>query len=186
MVGHSYTVYAPLIYGCTTVMYEGKPVGTPDAGAFWRVIEQHRVRVFFTAPTAFRAIKREDPDGRLDPRARPRAFPRTFPGGGTGPSAHHRLGRKKLRIAVIDHWWQTETGWPIGANCLGIERRPVEHGSCTRAVPGWDIRVLDAEARGRRAKSAPARSARWRSSCRCRPAPWRPCGKPTRLSSVRI
>jgi propionyl-CoA synthetase len=148
VVGHSYIVYAPLIYGCTTVMYEGKPVGTPDAGAFWRVIEQHRVRVFFTAPTAFRAIKREDPDGRLIRERHLAHFRALFLAGERADPPTIAWAEEKLRVAVIDHWWQTETGWPIGANCLGIERLPVKHGSCTRAVPGWDIRVLDAEAEG--------------------------------------
>jgi len=148
VVGHSYIVYAPLIYGCTTVMYEGKPVGTPDAGAFWRVIEQHRVRVFFTAPTAFRAIKREDPDGRLIRECDLAHFRALFLAGERADPPTIAWAEEKLRVAVIDHWWQTETGWPIGANCLGIERLPVKHGSCTRAVPGWDIRVLDAEAEG--------------------------------------
>jgi propionyl-CoA synthetase len=146
VVGHSYIVYAPLIYGCTTVMYEGKPVGTPDAGAFWRVIEQHRVRVFFTAPTAFRAIKREDPDGQLIRARNLGHFRALFLAGERADPSTIAWAEEQLRIAVIDHWWQTETGWPIGANCLGIERLPVKHGSCTRAVPGWDIRVLDAEA----------------------------------------
>ena len=148
VVGHSYIVYAPLIYGCTTVMYEGKPVGTPDAGAFWRVIEQHRVRVFFTAPTAFRAIKREDPDGRLIRARNLGHFRALFLAGERADPPTIAWAEEKLHVAVIDHWWQTETGWPIGANCLGIERLPVKHGSCTRAVPGWDIRVLDAEAEG--------------------------------------
>jgi propionyl-CoA synthetase len=146
VVGHSYIVYAPLIYGCTTVMYEGKPVGTPDAGAFWRVIEQHRVRVFFTAPTAFRAIKREDPDGQLIRARNLGHFRALFLAWERADPPTIAWAEEQLRIAVIDHWWQTETGWPIGANCLGIERLPVKHGSCTRAVPGWDIRVLDAEA----------------------------------------
>ncbi len=147
-VGHSYTVYAPLIYGCTSVMYEGKPVGTPDAGAFWRVIEQHDVRVFFTAPTGFRAVKREDPDGVLI-RARDLSrFRALFLAGERADPPTVAWAEQHLRVPVIDHWWQTETGWPIGANCLGIERLPVKHGSCTRAVPGWDIRVLDAEAEG--------------------------------------
>jgi propionyl-CoA synthetase len=148
VVGHSYIVYAPLIYGCTTVMYEGKPVGTPDAGAFWRVIEQHRVHVFFTAPTAFRAIKREDPDGQLIRARNLGHFRALFLAGERADPPTIAWAEEQLRIAVIDHWWQTETGWPIGANCLGIERLPVKHGSCTRAVPGWDIRVLDAEAEG--------------------------------------
>ena len=147
-VGHSYTVYAPLIYGCTSVMYEGKPVGTPDPGAFWRVIEQHDVRVFFTAPTGFRAVKREDPDGILI-RARNLAhFRALFLAGERADPPTIAWAEEHLRVPVIDHWWQTETGWPIGANCLGIERLPVKHGSCSRAVPGWDIRVLDAEAEG--------------------------------------
>jgi len=148
VVGHSYIVYAPLLLGCTTVMYEGKPVGTPDAGAFWRVIEQHRVRVFFTAPTAFRAIKREDPDGHLIRGRDLREFRALFLAGERADPPTVAWAEEQLRIPVIDHWWQTETGWPIGANCLGIERLPVKHGSCTRAVPGWDVRVLDAEAQG--------------------------------------
>jgi propionyl-CoA synthetase len=148
VVGHSYIVYAPLLLGCTTVMYEGKPVGTPDAGAFWRVIEQHRVRVFFTAPTAFRAIKREDPDGRLIRGRDLKEFRALFLAGERADPPTVAWAEEQLGIPVIDHWWQTETGWPIGANCLGIERLPVKHGSCTRAVPGWDIRVLDAEAEG--------------------------------------
>jgi propionyl-CoA synthetase len=147
-VGHSYTVYAPLLLGCTTVMYEGKPVGTPDAGAFWRVIEEHDVRVFFTAPTAFRAVKREDPDGLLI-RARDLSrFRALFLAGERADPPTVAWAERHLRVPVIDHWWQTETGWPIGANCLGIEELPVKHGSCSRAVPGWDIRVLDAEAEG--------------------------------------
>src|SRR5438270_10174605 len=148
VVGHSYIVYAPLLLGCTTVMYEGKPVGTPDAGAFWRVIEQHRVRVFFTAPTAFRAIKREDPEGRLI-RGRDLAqFRALFLAGERADPPPVAWAEAQLGVPVIDHWWQTETGWPIGANCLGIERLPVKHGSCTRAVPGWHIRVLEAEGIG--------------------------------------
>jgi len=148
VVGHSYIVYAPLLLGCTTVMYEGKPVGTPDAGAFWRVIEQHRVRVFFTAPTAFRAIKREDPDGELIQGRDLGEFRALFLAGERADPPTVAWAEEQLGIPVIDHWWQTETGWPIGANCLGIERLPVKHGSCTRPVPGWDVRVLDAEAAG--------------------------------------
>jgi propionyl-CoA synthetase len=145
VVGHSYIVYAPLIHGCTSVLYEGKPVGTPDAGAFWRVIEQHKVRVFFTAPTAFRAIKREDPDGKLI-RARDLAnFRALFLAGERADPPTVAWAEEMLKVPVIDHWWQTETGWPIGANCFGIEKLPVKPGSCTRAVPGWDIRVLDPE-----------------------------------------
>jgi len=146
VVGHSYIVYAPLLLGCTTVMYEGKPVGTPDAGAFWRVIEEHRACVFFTAPTAFRAIKREDPDGALIRSRDLVHFRALFLAGERADPATIAWAEEQLRVPVIDHWWQTETGWPIGANCLGIERLPVKYGSCTRAVPGWDVRVLDAEA----------------------------------------
>jgi propionyl-CoA synthetase len=155
VVGHSYIVYAPLLLGCTTVMYEGKPVGTPDAGAFWRVIEQHRVRVFFTAPTAFRAIKREDPDGRLMQQRDLGHFRALFLAGERADPPTVAWAEDKLRTAVIDHWWQTETGWPIAANCLGIERLPVKHGSATRAVPGWDVRVLDAETEGTARELAP-------------------------------
>jgi propionyl-CoA synthetase len=147
-VGHSYTVYAPLLLGCTTVMYEGKPVGTPDAGAFWRVIEQHAVLVFFTAPTAFRAVKREDPEGRLIRTRDLSHFRALFLAGERADPPTVAWAEEHLRVPVIDHWWQTETGWPIGANCLGIEQLPVKHGSCTRAVPGWDVRVLDAETAG--------------------------------------
>jgi propionyl-CoA synthetase len=145
VVGHSYIVYGPLIHGCTSVLYEGKPVGTPDAGAFWRVIDEHGVRVFFTAPTAFRAIKREDPDGKLI-RARDLSrFRALFLAGERADPPTVAWAEEQLKVPVIDHWWQTETGWPIGANCLGIERLPVKHGSCTRPVPGWDVRVLEAE-----------------------------------------
>jgi propionyl-CoA synthetase len=149
VVGHSYIVYAPLIHGCTSVMYEGKPVGTPDAGAFWRVIEEHEVRVFFTAPTAFRAIKREDPDGKLIRACDLSQFRALFLAGERADPPTIAWAEEHLKVPVIDHWWQTETGWPIGANCLGIERLPIKPGSCTRAVPGWDVRVLDAEAPGR-------------------------------------
>jgi propionyl-CoA synthetase len=151
-VGHSYTVYAPLLLGCTTVMYEGKPVGTPDAGAFWRVIEEHGVRVFFTAPTAFRAVKRDDPDGRLIRAHNLSHFRALFLAGERADPPTVAWAEEHLRVPVVDHWWQTETGWPIGANCLGIERLPIKHGSCTRAVPGWDVRVLDAEAVGAEAQ----------------------------------
>jgi propionyl-CoA synthetase len=129
-------------------MYEGKPVGTPDAGAFWRVIDQHQVRVFFTAPTAFRAIKREDPDGQLIRKRDLAKFRALFLAGERADPPTVAWAEEMLRVPVIDHWWQTETGWPIGANCLGIERLPVKHGSCTRAVPGWDVRVLEADAIG--------------------------------------
>jgi propionyl-CoA synthetase len=148
VVGHSYIVYAPLLLGCTTLMYEGKPVGTPDAGAFWRVIAEYGVRTFFTAPTAFRAIKREDPDGELIRRYDLGKFRALFLAGERADPPTVAWAEEHLGVAVIDHWWQTETGWPIVANCLGIEQLPVKHGSATRAVPGWDVRVLDAEREG--------------------------------------
>ncbi len=140
VVGHSYIVYGPLIYGCTSVMYEGKPVGTPDAGAFWRVIDQHDVRVFFTAPTAFRAIKREDPDGVLLRTHDLSRFRALFLAGERADPPTVAWAEEQLKVPVIDHWWQTETGWPIGANCLGHRnscrsstaraRRPRRAGMC--------------------------------------------------------
>jgi propionyl-CoA synthetase len=142
VVGHSYIVYAPLLYGCTTVLFEGKPVGTPDAGAFWRVIEQHKVATLFTAPTAFRAIKRDDPDGKLIGNYDISSLRALFLAGERSDPATLEWAEEKLRVPVIDHWWQTETGWAIAANCLGIELLPIKHGSPTRAVPGWDVRVL--------------------------------------------
>jgi propionyl-CoA synthetase len=147
-VGHSYTVYAPLFYGCTSVMYEGKPVGTPDAGALWRVIAEHDVRILFTAPTAFRAVRQQDPDGLLIGKYDLSRFRSLFLAGERADPPTVQWAEQHLKVPVVDHWWQTETGWPIGANCLGIEQLPVKHGSCTRAVPGWDVRVLEAEAVG--------------------------------------
>jgi len=143
VVGHSYIVYAPLFNGNTTVLYEGKPVGTPDAGAFWRVIAQHKVAVMFTAPTAFRAIKKEDPEGKLIGDYDLSRFRTLFLAGErTDPDTLH-WAEDKLGVPVIDHWWQTETGWSICANCLGIEQLPVKQGSPSKAVPGMDVRVLD-------------------------------------------
>lgn len=143
VVGHSYIVYAPLFNGNTTVLYEGKPVGTPDPGAFWRVISQHQVKVLFTAPTAFRAIKKEDPDGEHLKRYDMSCLKALFLAGErTDPDTLH-WAENKLSVPVIDHWWQTETGWAICANCLGIELVPIKEGSPTRAVPGWDLQVLD-------------------------------------------
>jgi propionyl-CoA synthetase len=142
-VGHSYIVYGPLFNGNTTVLYEGKPVGTPDPGAFWRVISQHRVSVFFTAPTAIRAIKRDDPTGEHVRRYDLSSF-RTFflAGERCDPDTLH-WAEQQLGIPVIDHWWQTETGWPIGANCVGLGMLPVKPGSCAKPVAGYDVRVLD-------------------------------------------
>jgi propionyl-CoA synthetase len=143
VVGHSYIVYGPLLAGCTTVLYEGKPVGTPDPGAFWRVIADHGVKTLFTAPTAFRAIKKEDPNGRHLQRYDLSRFRYLFLAGERlDPDTYH-WASDLLGRPVIDHWWQTETGWAIAANCAGIERLPVKPGSPTRPVPGWDVQVLD-------------------------------------------
>jgi propionyl-CoA synthetase len=145
VVGHSYIVYGPLMAGCTTIVYEGKPVGTPDAGAFWRVIQQHKVKALFTAPTAFRAIKRDDPRGELLRGYDLRGFRTLFMAGERlDPDTYH-WATDLLGVPVIDHWWQTETGWAICANCVGIEQLPLKPGSPTKPVPGFDVRVLDAE-----------------------------------------
>jgi propionyl-CoA synthetase len=146
VVGHSYIVYAPLFNGNTTILYEGKPVGTPDAGAFWRVISQHKVAVMFTAPTAFRAIKKEDPEGKLIGDYDLSRFRTLFLAGErTDPDTLH-WAEEKLGVPVIDHWWQTETGWSICANCIGVEKLPIKQGSPTKAVPGMDVHVLDENA----------------------------------------
>jgi propionyl-CoA synthetase len=145
VVGHSYIVYAPLFHGCTTILYEGKPVGTPDAGAFWRVISEHGVSTMFTAPTAFRAIRQQDPEGGHIGRYDLSRFRALFLAGERCDPETLGWAEAKLGVPVIDHWWQTETGWPIAANCLGIEQLPVVPGSPTRAVPGWDVRVLDSD-----------------------------------------
>jgi len=145
VVGHSYIVYAPLFLGCTTILYEGKPIGTPDAGAFWRVISEHKVKVLFTAPTAFRAIKREDPNGELLKKYDLSEFKYLFLAGERlDPDTYH-WAANLLRIPVIDHWWQTETGWAIAANCLGIEQFPIKPGSPTKAVPGYNVKILDGD-----------------------------------------
>lgn len=142
VVGHSYIVYAPLLNGNMSILYEGKPVGTPDAGAFWRVIADHRVKTLFTAPTAFRAIKRDDPDGRLIADYDLSSLKALFLAGERSDPDTLSWAERHLNVPVIDHWWQTETGWSIAANCLGIEPLPVKHGSPTRPAPGWDLRVL--------------------------------------------
>ncbi|HSW28581.1 MAG TPA: propionyl-CoA synthetase [Longimicrobiales bacterium] len=143
VVGHSYIVYAPLLYGCTTLLYEGKPVGTPDAGAFWRVISEYRVKVMFTAPTAFRAIKREDPEGKLLGQYDLTGFKALFLAGERCDPDTLVWAQTRLGVPVIDHWWQTETGWAIAANCMGLGALPVKAGSPTCAVPGYDVRVVD-------------------------------------------
>ena len=142
-VGHSYIVYAPLFKGCTSVLYEGKPVGTPDPGAFWRVISQHGVNALFTAPTAFRAIKRDDPTGDHIRRYDLSAFRMLFLAGERCDPDTLEWAREQLNVPVIDHWWQTETSWAVGANCVGLELLPVKPGSCAKEVPGYDVRVLN-------------------------------------------
>ena len=144
-VGHSYIVYGPLAQGNTTILYEGKPVGTPDPGAFWRVISQHQVSVFFTAPTAFRAIKREDYAGEYLKRYDLTKFRTLFLAGERCDPDTLGWALKQLGVPVIDHWWQTETGWPIGANCVGLELLPIKPGSCGKAVPGYEVDVLNDE-----------------------------------------
>jgi propionyl-CoA synthetase len=142
VVGHSYIVYAPLITGCTTILYEGKSVGTPDPGAFWRVISQHGVKTLFTAPTAFRAIKKEDPNGTYIGKYDLSGFRYLFLAGErTDPDTYH-WAHNLLKKPVIDHWWQTETGWPITANSLGIEPFSIKPGSSTKPVPGFDVQIL--------------------------------------------
>ncbi|MFC4252820.1 propionyl-CoA synthetase [Sinimarinibacterium flocculans] len=147
VVGHSYIVYAPLLLGCTTIMYEGKPVGTPDAGAFWRVIAQHRVSTFFTAPTAFRAIKKEDPRGELLKQYDVSGLRTLYLAGERSDPDTIAWAQDMLKVPVVDHWWQTELGWPAIANCQGIEPMPVKPGSSTVPVPGFDLQSLDAEGR---------------------------------------
>ena len=147
VVGHSYILYGPLFNGNTTILYEGKPVGTPDPGAFWRVISQHGVRVQFTAPTAIRAIKRDDPGGECVRRYDLSRFRTLFLAGERCDPDTLHWAEKRLGVPVVDHWWQTETGWPIGANCVGLGMIPVKPGSCARAVPGYDVRVLGGDGR---------------------------------------
>lgn len=143
VVGHSYIVYGPLLHGCTTILYEGKPVGTPDPGAFWRVISDHGVKVLFTAPTAFRAIKRDDPDAKYLTGVDMSSFEALFLAGERCDPDTLSWAAEKLQVPVIDHWWQTETGWPIAINPLGIELLAIKPGSAGVAVPGYNVQVLD-------------------------------------------
>ena len=143
VVGHSYICYAPLIHGNTTIVFEGKPVGTPDAGTFWRVIQEHGVKVLFTAPTAFRAIKREDPNGDLIQDYDLSGLKILFLAGERADPDTIEWARKHLGVPVIDHWWQTETGYSIAANPMGIEPLPVKNGSPSVAMPGYDVQILD-------------------------------------------
>jgi len=145
VVGHSYIVYAPLFHGATTILFEGKPVGTPDAGAYWRVIAQHKARALFTAPTAFRAIKREDPEGKLIGTHDLSNFRTLFLAGERADPDTVQWAERMLKRPVIDHWWQTETGWSIAANPVGIGQMPVKYGSPTKAMPGYDVRIVDSD-----------------------------------------
>jgi propionyl-CoA synthetase len=143
VVGHSYICYAPLLHGATTIVFEGKPVGTPDAGTFWRVIQQHKVSALFTAPTALRAIKREDPDGKLIPSYDLSSLRTLFLAGERSDPDTLHWAEDHLKVPVVDHWWQTETGWCIAGNPLGIEKFKIKYGSATKPLPGWDVRALD-------------------------------------------
>ena len=142
VVGHSYIVYAPLFAGCATILFEGKPVGTPDAGVYWRTIERHGVSALFTAPTAIRAIKREDPQGEWVKQSDLSKFRTLFLAGERADPDTIEWAEGILNVPVIDHWWQTETGWPVAANCMGIEPQPVKRGSPTKPVPGYAVRVV--------------------------------------------
>jgi propionyl-CoA synthetase len=146
-VGHSYIAYGPMLHGAAATLYEGKPVGTPDAGAFWRVISQHRIPVLFTAPTAFRAIKREDPEGALIKQYDLSHFRALFLAGERCDPDTLKWAEDHLNVPVIDHWWQTETGWAIAGIPLGIERMPVKYGSTSKPMPGWNVQVLGADGR---------------------------------------
>src|SRR5579872_288742 len=143
VVGHSYIVYGPLIHGATTIMYEGKPVGTPDAGAFWRVISEHKAVAFFTAPTAFRAIRKEDPDGKFIRQYDLTKFRTLFLAGERADPPTVEWAEQQLKVPVIDHWWQTETGWCIAGNPVGLGLLPVKHGSPTVPMPGYQLAVVD-------------------------------------------
>jgi propionyl-CoA synthetase len=143
VVGHSYIVYAPLLHGCTSVVFEGKPVGTPDAGTFWRVISEHNVAVLFTAPTAFRAIKKEDPKGEFIGRYDLKGFRTLFLAGERADPDTIQWAEQMLKVPVIDHWWQTETAWAIAGNPVGLGALPVKYGSPTVAMPGYEVQILD-------------------------------------------
>jgi propionyl-CoA synthetase len=145
VVGHSYIIYGPLMHGNTSILFEGKPVGTPDAGTFWRVISEHNVSVLFTAPTAFRAIKKEDPEGKLISQYDMSNFRMLYLAGERADPDTIHWAERILKTPVIDHWWQTETGWTIAGNPVGIELMPIKYGSPTVAMPGYDIRVLSDE-----------------------------------------
>ena len=143
VVGHSYICYGPLIHGNTTIVFEGKPVGTPDAGTFWRVMAEHKVKAFFTAPTALRAVKREDPDGKLIKDYDISGLQAVYLAGERADPDTIEWAQKHLNVPVIDHWWQTETGWAIAANPLGVEELPIKPGSPAVPMPGYQVEILD-------------------------------------------
>ncbi len=143
VVGHSYICYGPLITGNTTIVFEGKPIGTPDAGTFWRIIDEHKVKSFFTAPTAFRAVRREDPTGEFIKKYDLSGLRAVYLAGERADPATIEWAQEKLNVPIIDHWWQTETGWAIAANPLGIEELPVKLGSPSVPMPGYDVQILD-------------------------------------------
>ena len=145
VVGHSYIVYGPLLHGCTSVIFEGKPVGTPDAGAFWRVIQQHKIATLFTAPTAFRAIKRADPNGVLVKQYDLSSLRALFLAGERSDPDTLQWAEQQLHVPVVDHWWQTETGWAIAGNPLGLEQLPTKYGAAGRPMPGWHVQILTTE-----------------------------------------
>ena len=145
VVGHSYIVYAPLFHGCTTILFEGKPIGTPNAGTFWRIISEYKVKVLFTAPTALRAVKRDDPKGDFIKNFDITSLQSLFLAGERADPDTVLWLEDKLKIPIIDHWWQTETGWPVASNPLGIEALPIKTGSPTLAMPGYDVQVLSEE-----------------------------------------
>tara|TARA_B100000686_G_scaffold347750_1_gene437157 strand:+ start:354 stop:2249 length:1896 start_codon:yes stop_codon:yes gene_type:complete len=142
IVGHSYIVYAPLFKGCTTLLFEGKPVGTPDAGVFWRIISEYKIKSLFTAPTAFRAIKKEDPDGKFFSKYDLGSFESLFLAGERADPDTIKWAENLLNVPVIDHWWQTETSWAISSNCTGIEMQKTKYGSACKAVPGYDVKII--------------------------------------------
>ena len=142
IVGHSYIVYAPLFKGCTTVLFEGKPVGTPDAGVFWRIISEYKIKSLFTAPTAFRAIKKEDPNGKFFSKYDLSSFESLFLAGERADPDTLKWAENLLNVPVIDHWWQTETSWAISSNCTGIEMQKTKYGSACKAVPGYDVKII--------------------------------------------
>jgi propionyl-CoA synthetase len=147
VVGHSYIIYGPLLHGATSIMYEGKPIGTPDAGAFWRVISEHKAVAFFTAPTAFRAIRKEDPEGKFIRQYDLSKFRTLFLAGERADPPTVEWAEQQLKVPVIDHWWQTETGWCIAGNPVGLGQLPVKHGSPTVPMPGYQVDIVDEAAK---------------------------------------